>query len=235
MSAHHHHHSPLSPLSPQPKTPTFHSRINRHSLTSDNTLPINPPEHHHLTPSELLILIFALGVLVALVSWLAWIMLEFCITFVKEKVDDMDLGKRMRRDRYRAEQVPKRVVDKGVVFGRMGLGGLAEIGGRIFGGRGIRDGENGHEGHGEGCEEGRGLLSAEREGNGARCGYGIFEGRQGYGYHEGMMYPSSTGQDRLKYADGASESSGCVGPLHGHREECVGECTLQTRRRSRES
>ncbi|KAK0109644.1 hypothetical protein ONS95_002325 [Cadophora gregata] len=227
MSAHHHH----SPLTPQPKTPTFHSRINRHALTSSNSP--TSPSHHHLTPSELLILIFALGVLVALVSWLVWIMVEFCITFVKEKVDDMDFGKRMRRDRHRAEQAPKKALDAGVVFTRMGLGGLAEIGGRIFGGR--RNGENGHEGHGEGCEEGRGLLGEEREGNGARCGYGIFDGRQGYGYHEGMLYPSGTGPDRLKYADGASESSGCVGPLHGHREECVGECTLQTRRRSRES
>ncbi|KAH7409153.1 hypothetical protein BKA64DRAFT_664262 [Cadophora sp. MPI-SDFR-AT-0126] len=234
MSAHHHHStlSQLSPLRPQPKTPTLHSRINRHSLTSGSTSSTNPSTHH-LTPFELLILIFALGILVALVSWLVWIMLEFCITFVKEKVDDMDLGKRMRKDRHKAEQVPKRIVDKGVVFGRMGLGGLKDIGGIIFGGRMV--GENGHGRHREGCEEGRGLLGAGQEGNGARCGYGIFDGRQGYGYHEGMLYPSSSGQDRLKYADGTSESSGCVGPLHGHREDCIGDCTLQTRRRSRES
>ncbi|KAG4431345.1 hypothetical protein IFR05_013177 [Cadophora sp. M221] len=217
MSAHHHH----TPLSPQPKTPTFHSRINRHALS--NTSSPSSPEHHHLTPSELLILIFALGILVALVSWLVWIMLEFCITFVREKVDDMDIGKKFRRDRERAEETPRRAINAGLVLGKMGLGGLAEIGGRVFGGR--REGE-----------EGRGLLGAGVEGNGqARGGYGIFDARQVYGYHEGMLYPSGSGQDRLKYTDGMSESSGCVGPLHGHREECVGECTLQTRRRSRDS
>ncbi|KAH6711211.1 hypothetical protein BKA61DRAFT_738047 [Leptodontidium sp. MPI-SDFR-AT-0119] len=227
MSAHHHH----TPLSPQPKTPTFHSRINRHALS--NTSSPSSPEHHHLTPSELLILVFALGILVALVSWLVWIMLEFCITFVKEKVDDIDLGGKFRLHRQRAEEAPRRAVSAGLVLGKMGLGGLAEIGGRVFGGR--REGE-GHGNHGEG--EGRGLLGAsgEEEGHGyARGGYGIFDARPVYGYHEGMLYPSSSGQDRLKYTDGMSESSGCVGPLHGHKEECVGECTLQTRRRSRDS
>ncbi|KAH7336462.1 hypothetical protein BKA65DRAFT_538576 [Rhexocercosporidium sp. MPI-PUGE-AT-0058] len=210
MSAHHHH-SP--PLSAQPKTPTFHSRINRHILSN----PTSSPSPHHLTPSELLILIFALGILVALVSWLVWIMLEFCITFVREKVDDLDLGKRMRRDRQRVEETPRRAVHAGVVLGKMGLGGLAVVGGRIFGGRSEREGQRGHQ---EG-DEGRGLLGASGEEQ--RGGYGIFDARQGYGYYEGMLYPSGSGQDRLKYTDGQSESSGCVGPLHGHREECVGQ------------
>ena len=151
-------------------------------------------------------------------------MVEFCITFVKEKVDDMDLGKRLRNDRHRVEETPRRALDKGVWVGKMGLGGLTEIGGRIFGGR-REEGERG------------GLLGANREGEGesAGGGYGGADGRQGYGYYEGMLYPSASGQDRLKYTDGQSESSGCAGPLHGHREDCVGECTVQPRRRSRDS
>lgn len=156
-------------------------------------------------------------------------MLEFCITFVKEKVDDMDIGKRMRRDRHRAEEAPRRAVHAGAVLGKMGLGGLVDIGGKIFGGRPARE-----EGWGNVGEEERGLLGGEEEEGRAR-GYGGSDGRMGYGYHEGMLYPSGSGQDRLKYGDGMSESSGCVGPLHGHKEECVGECTLQTRRRSRDS
>ncbi|KAL2068763.1 hypothetical protein VTL71DRAFT_15101 [Oculimacula yallundae] len=218
------HHEYTSP-GPRPKTPTFNSRINRHGYY-DPTSYSAPEQQHHLTPSEMLIMIFALGILVALVSWLVWILVEFCITFVKEKVDDMDVGKRLRDDRHRAEETPKKAIKTGLVLGRMGLGGLAEIGGRIFGkkdeGRRLD-------------EEWRGLLGGEGEGV-ESGGYGVFDERQGYGYHEGMIYPtsSSSAPNKMKYADGASESSGCVGPMYGHREECVGDCTMQTRRRSRE-
>ena len=166
-------------------------------------------------------------------------MVEFCITFVREKVDDMDIGKMIRQDIEGIEEAPERAVEDGVVAGKKVLSGLDEIKERIFRSRGRREGgaagDGGESGCGRGvkkedCGEGRRLLDAA-----GRYGYGMFEGREEYGYHEGMMYPSSSGQDRLKYSDGTSESSGCVGPLHGHREGCVGECGFQTRRRSRES
>lgn len=151
-------------------------------------------------------------------------MLESLLTFAKEKFSDMDLGNRLRRDRHRAEQVPKRAFKISERVGKLGMGSLVSVGEAILGkgDGGRRDGERGEQ---------RRLLVAEGE-----RGYGVFEGR--YGYYEDMLYPSSfaIGQDsRPKYADGMSESSGCVGPLHGHREECVGECTLQTRRRSHDS
>lgn len=165
--------------------------------------------------------------------------MEFCITLVREKVDDMDIGKMIRQDIEGIEEAPERAVEDGVVAGKKVLSGLDEIKERIFRSRGRREGgaagDGGESGCGRGvkkedCGEGRRLLDAA-----GRYGYGMFEGGEGYGYHEGMMYPSSSGQDRLKYSDGASESSGCIGPLHGHREGCVGECGFQTRRRSRES
>ncbi len=157
-------------------------------------------------------------------------MLEHCVTFVREKLDDYDLGKRLRGDRHRAEQMPKRAFEVSKKLGNFGIGGLVSVREAIFGkGDGARPGEG---------EEHRGLLGLGRGGeqNNGR-GYGIYEGR--YGYYEGMLYPSSFGVghdgSRPEFADGMSESSGCVGPVHGHQEECVGECTLQTRRRSWDS
>ncbi|CZT02463.1 uncharacterized protein RCO7_06284 [Rhynchosporium graminicola] len=219
-------HNVYTPPSRQPKTPTFSSRINRHGHYNPSTS--LPEQQHHLTPSEYMVLLFALGILVAVVSWLVWIMVEFCITFVNEKVDEMDIRKRFRDDRHRAEERTKKAGKAGVVLGKMGLGGLAEIGGRIFGRKEIEAKGERRRKH----EEWRGLLDEGRE-RLERGGYGDFDERHGYGYHEGVMYPSNSG-NIIRYADGTSESSGCVGPMHGHREECVGDCTLQTRRRSRE-
>ncbi|OWP07369.1 hypothetical protein B2J93_6148 [Marssonina coronariae] len=199
------HNNPLHPLHSLPRSPKLHSRIHRHALSNTTST------EHPLTPCELVVLLFVLGILIALVCWLAWTMLEYCLTFAKEKTGDMETGKRMPRDQLVASRrngISERMAS-------MGLGSVVDAVDAIFG-----RGENGSD---------RRLLS-DREG-----GEGYRASEQAYGYREPSIYPSSLGQDRIGYADGMSESSGCVGPLHGHKEDCVGDCTLQPRRRSRES
>ena len=143
---------------------------------------------------------------------------------MKEKADSDDTGKGAWRDAKLFEDNPKKGTKLG---GRVGRGFM----GLERGGRG-RDGEE------------RERLVVER-GQGVQCGYGSrrhAEGEgeceygygYGYGHYEGMMYPAA---ERGRYSDAVSESasSGCVGIAQGHREDCVGECGTETRRRSRES
>ncbi|KAI9046652.1 hypothetical protein LZ554_009394 [Drepanopeziza brunnea f. sp. 'monogermtubi'] len=209
----------------QPQTRAFRSRIHRHhhALANTDTVPdystnpsiqtTNHSNSHPLAPFELAILLLALSILVALVSWLVWLMLEYCLAFAREQLNDLAVGRRARLDRYRGEQARTgKRFSLTESMEKMGLGNVAEIAGAIFG-----SGEGGNS---------KKLLHERDAG-----------GYSEYGYRAGVAHPSNHagGEERPKYSDVASESSGCAGPMHGHREECVGECTLQTRRWSRES
>ncbi|KAJ5035507.1 uncharacterized protein L3040_007974 [Drepanopeziza brunnea f. sp. 'multigermtubi'] len=218
------HPHPNSPS--QLKTRAFRSRIHRHhpALANTDTVPdynnnpsiqtTNHSNSHPLASFELVILLLALSILVALVCWLLWLMLEYCLAFAREQLNDLAVGRRARQDRYRGEQArPGKRFSLSESMEKMGLGNVAEIAGAIFG-----SGEGGNS---------KKLLDDRGAG-----------GYSEYGYRGGVVHPSNHagGEERPTYStDATSESSGCAGPMHGHREECVGECTLQTRRRSRES
>lgn len=145
----------------------------------------------------------ALGILVAVLCWLAWIIFTYVLQFIREKIDDYNIGKRAkahaRRREEQIENAPKTVVK---ILKKIGgaanhvFEGLTRSGGwqeREFGG------------------ERRGLLQDAE-----------WEPRR-FGYHEGTIYRDIDG-------DGTSESTGSGNTTVKHRDDCVGQCGLPRRR-----
>jgi hypothetical protein len=66
----------------------------------------------------MVLLFFAILALLALVVWLAWIALSYCMNIVREKMDDMSVGKQTKKNMNRAEQVPKKALKFGTGVGR---------------------------------------------------------------------------------------------------------------------
>ncbi|KUJ15452.1 uncharacterized protein LY89DRAFT_670921 [Mollisia scopiformis] len=194
------------------------SKLSRHRLRQVHTHPYPqtqpeyPTPYHaqahplqistaamHVTPVEMVILMGALGILVALLCWIGWIIFTYVFQFVKDKIDDFNVGKRTRARVYRREQeiedTPRKLgkaVNTVATAAKHLFEGLTRSGG-------WRDREGG---------ERRGLLQeVERE------------ARQ-YGYHEGTLY-----EDRTRYVDGdgTSESTGSAKTTVTHRDDCGGQ------------
>lgn len=103
-------HAPIPHLSPtsrhrlrqlqsqsKPDYPTpYHAQAQPLQMTTAIT--------QHVTPVELIILMGALGILVALLCWLAWIIFTYVFQYVREKIDDYNIGKRAKAHARRREE-----------------------------------------------------------------------------------------------------------------------------------
>jgi hypothetical protein len=102
--------------------PTSHRRSPFHSSTTSQTHHLNRPHASGLgsiaTPFEMVFLFFAILALLALVIWIAWIALSFCMKVVREKMDDMSVGKQTKKNMKRAEEAPKKALNIGLDVGR---------------------------------------------------------------------------------------------------------------------
>jgi len=163
------------------------------------------------TPLEMFLLFVSVLALLALVIWLAWIALSHCITFVKGKMDDLDVGQQTKKNVRRAKEGPKKAFQFGLEFGRSAKGFLD---GMMNGGRDQeRRGRRG---------ERRGLLRhddyEERVVTGIPRGIYI----QGYGY------------DRERVGDGTDDNSSQGSPSVsvGSTGDGEGPYGSSTRRRS---
>lgn len=164
---------------------------------------------------ERILLLSAILALFALVIWLAWIALSYCIKFARGKLDDLDVGAQTKKNVKRAEEAPKKAFQFGIDAGRTAKG--------FF--HGLVRGERGEDGRGRQAER-RGLLRHDTYEE--RVVTGIPRGTyiQGYGY------------DREWYGDGTNDSSSqrstsvSAGSSPKHKEDCDRQCGLTATRRS---
>lgn len=179
-------------------------------------MPITPASLH-ITPVEAIILIGALGIMVALLAWLGWIIFTFVFQFIRDKIDDFNVRKRIRsnarRREHEIEDLPKMALTAGIKVAK-GVGTVA---------KGFFDALTRNEDwrNREGGQR-RGLLNdgVNEEGG---------EGKpRRYGYYEGTVY-----QERERYGagDGTSESTGSGKTTVVHRDDCGGQCS-ETRKRT---
>ncbi|KAE8452487.1 hypothetical protein EG329_000389 [Mollisiaceae sp. DMI_Dod_QoI] len=144
----------------------------------------------YVSPIEMIVLIGVIGILIALLCWLGWIVFNYAFRFIKEKID-CHIGKRVRfHDRRREQEIEHATrffgkVEKGIGKGVKGLwDGLTKNEAwmkREFGERSalLRENLNVHDGAGE---------------------------SRRYGYHEGMVFND---QERGMYMDGDGTSENC--------------------------
>jgi hypothetical protein len=156
------------------------------------------------------LLLVAILTLLALIIWLAWMALQQCITFTQEKMDDLDVGKRTKKDVKKAEEAPKKMFKLGIDFGRAAKGFLDGF---------VRREQRGSEWE----SERRGLLrDNENEGRGA---VGLPRGVyiQGYGY------------DRERYGDGTNDTTSTKHMSVSMAHDCDRPDAVVPRRRSRDA
>jgi hypothetical protein len=154
----------------------------------------------------MVLLFFAILALLALVIWLAWIALSYCMNIVREKMDDMSVGKQTK-DMNRAEQVPKKALNVVLGVGRTAKQLLDKFLNSIcdYGWRG-REGER------------RALLRED-----------TYEERVVTGIPRGVFI-HGYGYDRERYGDGTNDGwvpSTSVSMVH--REDCDDQCGLSRR------
>ncbi|KAN0090203.1 hypothetical protein V8E51_018782 [Hyaloscypha variabilis] len=163
------------------------------------------------TPLEMFFLFISILALLAVVIWLAWIAISHCITVVKTKVDDLDVGQQTKKNVKRAKEVPKKVLEIGLDVGRTAKAFLD----------GVLKNQSGEE-RSRRQGERRGLL--RNEAYDERIVTGIPRGVhvEGYGY------------DRERDGDGTNDNSShrSTSISVERKEDCGGPCGSSTRRRS---
>lgn len=167
----------------------------------------------HITPVEAIILIGTLGIMVALLAWLGWIIFIFVFQFVRDKIDDFNVGKRIRSKARRREREVENLPNEALEIGGKVAKGVGTVAKSFF--DALTRNENPRDRKGG---ERRGLLND-----------GVNEEEpSSYGYYEGTVY-----QERGRYGvgDGTSESTGSGRTTVVHRDDCAGHCG-ETRKRS---
>jgi len=155
----------------------------------------------------MLLLLVAIITLFALVIWLAWMAIRRCIKFTREKMDDLDVGKRAKKDVKKVEEAPKKIFKFGVDVGRAAKGFIGGF---------IRGEQSGREREGER----RGLLRDNWNGERVVEGWprGVYI--QGYGY------------DRERYGDGTNDDTSTKHTSVSVAYDCDEQDAVVPRRRS---